>query len=38
MEILTRKAGIIGALKFENCNINVTAGKKINELRSVFSK
>jgi hypothetical protein len=28
MEILTRKAGIIGALKFENCNINVTAGKK----------
>jgi hypothetical protein len=26
---ITREVGITVALKFENCNINVTAGKKI---------
>jgi hypothetical protein len=25
---ITREVGIPGALKFENCNITVTAGKK----------
>jgi hypothetical protein len=33
---ITREVGITGALKFENCDINVTAGKKINEFMSDF--
>jgi hypothetical protein len=33
---ITREVRITGALKFENCNINVTVGKKINEFMSDF--
>jgi hypothetical protein len=33
---ITREVGITGALKVENCNINVTAKKKLNEFMSDF--
>jgi hypothetical protein len=33
---ITRKVGITVALKFENCNINVTAGKKLMSSCSIF--
>jgi hypothetical protein len=33
---ITREVGITVALKFENCNFDVTAEKKINEFMSDF--
>jgi hypothetical protein len=33
---ITREVGITGVLKFENCNINVTTRKNINEFLSDF--
>jgi hypothetical protein len=33
---VTKEVGIIGVLKFENCNINVIAGKKMSSCPIFF--